>query len=349
MLVRVPFSYTARVVGKGKRSPSIEDFWEWTDLEVAEPDDSEAPVALRWRDSFPGDGFAMRHNWGLFPLDGICESRWFEGSHWTPVLAEDMDTRSSAERVGLESLAAKCRAGDDYNNPFMNSFHLKREFGERPEGRPLIPGDYRSAENSTRDSEIEALRAKAAKLISVHGTVWQRSAEPVLYLKEWVMRNHNIQAAIKVLPCDSRDIKDPCAVYRADRFDEAALGAIPGVEADYDLGVNDGREVEVLIPESLSYRDEELAFEHVAAKLVARWADKPIKSFDNRTALAWLSLSRACASNDEEKHELIEAALEDYAIVADEDGARWANAAIGRWRSRPIGMDDGYAAAPGPR
>jgi len=348
MLVRTPFSYSASVIPKGKRTPTTEFFWEWTDLEVAEFDDSEAPVALRWRDSFPGDGFSLRHNWGLFPKDGVCESRWHDGSHWTPLLVEDMDTRSNAERISPETLADKCRAGDDWHNPLMQSFQFSREAAGNPKGRPLDPDLYRSVEKCTRDSEIETLKARAAKIILVDGAVWERCAEPILYLKDWVMRDRNIQAAIKVMPSDSTDLKDPCAAYRADRFDEAARAAIPREDFDYDLGVNDGREIEVLIPESLSYRDEELAFEHTAGKLVRRWEDRPIKSFNNKSALAWLSLSRAVSSEDEERHELIEAALEDYALVADEDGARWANAALERWRSRPIGFDDEHE-TPGPR
>lgn len=346
MLVRVPFTYSARVTKKGKRTPSIEFFWEWLDLEVAEPDEYEAPVALRWRDSFPGDGFALRHKWGLFPADGVCESRWYEGNHWMPFLIEDQNTRSSAERVSLEALADKCSRGDDWCNPLMHAFHHPAsKLAANPQGEPLVADDYRIVEDNMRQAEIEALRAMAANLISVGGLIWQRTGEPVCYIKEWVVQNHVAQGAIKIMPCNSPDLKDPRMAYRADRFDEAARAAI--LIDDYDFGANDGRQVEVLIPESLSYRDEELAFERSATQLLRSWEDKPIKWFTEEKALAWLALNQACAETGPERHDHIAEALERYATVADEDGTRMAEGTLARWRSRPIEMEEaGHAWTP---
>ena len=343
MLVRVPFPYSAVVIGKGKRKPETQFFWEWLDLEIAEPDDLEAPVALRWRDAFPADdpGFADRHKWGLFPADGLCESRWFDGSHWMPVLVEDSRTRASAERMPKDDLVRRCAEGNDRDNPLVPFFHETGAAGN-PAAKPIDYEDYRTVQSCGREAQVQALTEKARNLIVADGAVWRQTAEPVCYLKEWVHHGHSYQAAIKVLPCDSTDITDPCQVYRADRFDEAAEAAIlRGDHADGEVEVmNLPRRVEVLVPESVRYRDEEKALDHSVYRLLCDYSDKPLKELHPDLAAGWFALRSAFEADDH--FDLVEGALEDFLHSLPEDTRqkRYASRALERWRSRPIWLAD---------
>lgn len=347
MRFRIPFEYSASVVEKKKRNPENKDFWEWLDVEIAEADDAEAPVALRWHDEVPQElpSYSARDRWGAVPNDGECVTRWFEGRHWMPALARQQDERTGAyERLSAASLEKMCAAGEDYANPAMLHFPKSHAISRSPEGNPLVESEFRLSTGSTREREIAQIQAKTASLLIVDGIVWERSAEPVLYLKEWIDLGHSMQLVIKVLPCDASEIKDPRWVYRVDRFDEAAEAAILEHGAGEVDSVNAARRVHVLLPESVSYADEEMALCHSARRLLEKFADKPLKEFTQPFATAWFGLRDAFVEDrlpSDDRMAALETAFENFSglLAPESDMARETKRALDRWQSRPISFD----------
>jgi len=336
--IRVPFRYEADVLEKRKRNHEHRLFSEWVEIEVRDVSGVDAPVALRWHDEVPAElPFGDRDRWGAFPSDGVCETRWLDGSHWTPVLSGDPRS-GGAERMTAGELERLCEETEDIGNPLM--LHFGRGSGISP----LVPEDYRSVERCTREREIRQIMAKASDLVVIDGGVWKRTAEPVCYLSAWVDYGHSYQAPIKMLPADSHAIKDRTAAYRADRFDEACEAAILR-ERDHAQSVNLHRRVDVLIPESLSYRDEELALLSVSERLLDRLASKPLREVPASVAASWYVLREAWEHKDQGIESRCAAVEEAMQALGDDEAAgsdlrRDVARAIERWRSRPISVED---------
>lgn len=349
MIIRVPFEYNAVVIEKGKRNGVQKWFWEWLDVEVPETSDHAAPVALRWHDEVPQElpSYTARERWGKVPEDGVCETRWFDDSHWWPALAEDTARRSYPVRIDAAGLAAMCAAGEDWSNPLMLRFTPKTD--GHPDGQPLVPADYRSFSASTREREIEQIKQNAEKLLIVDGMLWRRSAEPVCYLKEWYDAGHSMQLYIKMLPSDSPELKDACAAYRADRFEEAAQAAILDNGRGEVDSINESRRVQVLIPDSVCYKDEERALEHSIGRVLSWFDNRPIKEFSTAIGVEWLRLRDAYNARDEveSRFQDLEAALERFAgaLPPDSDRQRDIHRALDRWRSRLIDLTTEAAGA----
>src|SRR5690554_1928421 len=123
MIIKVPLKYEATVHKKRFKQPSRETFFEWLDVDLAEIDDIDAPVATQWFDEMPKllDRLSDRLNWGAAPKDGVCQTRWFNNDHWWPVSEKTTYTgnyeKIFAEHMTAEKLQSLCSNVESNCNP----------------------------------------------------------------------------------------------------------------------------------------------------------------------------------------------------------------------------------------
>src|SRR5690606_21559208 len=115
--------------------------------------------------------------------------------------------------------------------------------------------------------------------------------------------------------------------------------------------VNLHRRVEVLVPESISYRDEEEALLAAARRQIDKLASRPLKEVPAGLANAWYGLSAAWQDDGRDLQERCEAVEDALAVLADaategSDMRRDAIRTLERWRTRPIAMDEDAEVSP---
>lgn len=359
MLFKVPFSYTAEVLKPRHRKTESATFWEWLEVEIQEVDDGEAPVAVEWNAEPPSwMGFADRDRWGKVPADRLMQTRWKDGSHWWPVLTDETGQDRRRGKLTPEGLERMSEEGEDYHNPVMLAFH-RGLIAQGP--NPIDPADYRSVERCTRESTIAEIQARAARLIVCDGLVWRRGGEPLLqalpprYERRPIVHSHetigkprlpseNVEVlhfVARVVENGTSDVKDRKTVLRADRGEEifTSFGSDKGLARHVET--NAGNLPRVLLPETLSYSDEEHALAEAARKLLEWMGAAPRLSGTSRAAaMAWYDLKDALdaagAAPSGEAADRIAGAVAAYGMELDGEAAAFAARAAERWSFRPI-------------
>jgi len=330
MKFRVPVVYTARVIPKKARTEREVLYGEWTEVEVREVSDIEAPVALAWQDTrFQPSG-----------VDGVCERRWFADAFWEPYVFHYSGKPN--EHVTVETLQHWTEQGWSYS-PLIRDHDWKvRELVEG-RARPLDEAELRVVASSEREAAFEKLLSAADSLIAVDGMLWQRTHEPVYKATRsggFSGTYYRIEIGAPPRPEERQE-----GVFRADRFDDVAAWMLDkwGHELDED---DEFSRITVLLPECLRYDDEMPSL--VSALRSAVEADAGhIGEKDRDTIIAWVDMRDAVRLLEEDRSpatvDAAVAAAEAWLEVASsydfyKDSLR---AALDRWHSRPIAFDDG--------
>lgn len=219
----------------GKRNSVSEWFFKECRLEIKEPSDEEAPIAVRWR--YRGNDQEVQRQ------DG--ETRWFNGHHWT----------KRRDRNGIP-VSASCLPETDgmrgYNNPLKevistgHSRSRNRYFHERL----FNEDEVRSVERDDFEYNRKRCQETLDRLMIVDGEIWEPSSEPRLSLS--IKRNHR-NTFDEIVAGNSGFIMKPEGygplAFRADRLDEAC--------EVFDLSHDEARiDVDVLVSESIKLNDD---------------------------------------------------------------------------------------------
>src|SRR5690606_5241995 len=148
---KVPFTYKATVHKKRFKNPSVESFHEWIDVEIAEIDDIDAPIATQWHDETPDllERLMDRERWGAVPQDGVCQTRWFNNDHWWPVSEQEKHTGKYeeyvAEQVTEDKMQDMISKGGSRRNPLVDTHAFTQDVLMDTEfkGNPLIASEFK--------------------------------------------------------------------------------------------------------------------------------------------------------------------------------------------------------------
>jgi len=322
MLTRIPVVYHEKIVPRRSRNPRTEMFGEWIDVEIAEADGMDAPVALRWRGN---------------EIDGICERRWFQGKLWRPSVYSL--AREPNRPVTAAEMIERTEQGHSYGNPLVLGVDWQVRRLVDGEIGPLDPAQCREIHTKAREIAINEALDNAERILVVDGQVWERTSEPVYVASRSGIFSREVYAYIDIKEVDGLRSNDN--VFRVDRIDDLEHF----VKSSWHIDLDRDCEVEVLIPECLTY-DPELPALKEGLKNVVEWEQEGIGKKDRATILAWLDLRDAVA-------ELEEVANDDNIAAAVTAAETWLAVAntqqfhkdrlvpvLERWHARPISFEE---------
>lgn len=325
MKIRAPFVYEAMVIPRKARNERHKFFGEWTEVEIREVSDIEAPVALSWKDSeFQPSG-----------IDGVCERRWFNGSLWEPEAFKYSGKPN--EHVTLEQLKEWTEKAWTYSPLIKGPDWRVREVVE---GKtvPLDPDDYRRVLSSGREDALRKVQEAADSIISIDGKVWWRTFEPVYRIKVSGGFRETFWVEVTRPPAAGESHE---GIFRIDRFDDLAAYALER----WGYVVPEQDRVAVLLPECVRYDDETPALIS-ALRSAVQCEEREIAEKDRATVIAWVDMRDATRRLDADPDpraitEAVEAAETWLQVAGSYDFRKdRLRKAIDRWNARPIPLDD---------
>jgi len=304
MRVTVPYSYEVIGVPKGAIKERTVQVWEPIEVEIAELDDIEAPVATRWTD------------WNGFQH----ETRWHGGRHHRLL---DHGWAHMPAIITAEEFAQAIRNGENQNSRVLRG-------NRRPSGEQFDPAKFRRFDESFRMRVIGHLHDLAASTFILDGKAWRTCSEPAYNL---VTQPPRVEPFVLDDEWFKRTSRAHVSVYRADRFEDAMAEA--GEGADFPS------EITVLIEESISFDDEKMALLDAAGRALDRMSSKTLAAVDDVRIASYSMLRRSHrAASEAWSMEAAEKLLEAFAAFAGTEGGEWEmsryEAAEARWRLRPI-------------
>lgn len=362
MMIKVPFKYTAQVHKKRHTNPSQETFYEWIDLEIPEIDDIDAPIATQWFDETPSElpDRLKREQWGASPMDGICQTRWFNNDHWWPALDQQKEIQGlnhetyHRERLAPVDLADLCVKGQDRCNPLMlkDTFLQQMKTDTEFKGNALNPRNFKEVLSSTREEVLEKLLDKLNDLMIVNDQIWTRGRPPVVYLKTHVYPNiesNNPVGLLKILPEDDPTIDNPNQVYSLKQFDEAREFALSFAD-DEQEDLNERIKLTIFIYDSIKNNAEQKAIVQIAHYVDDKFSDHFSKSYRKMNeippeiGISYFEFRRsllALDGSDERFSDLVEAMYKFQPLCesVQEECSDKMSHILKRWEAKPIDID----------
>jgi hypothetical protein len=172
MMIRLPFSYEVRGVARGNQSSSERSYWDAVEVDLPEPSEDEAPVALEWdeRTNLPPGVTVVGDWWTPPPEGGLRHTRHFDGSHWTPVLESDADKTLRAVPLSVARFVDLAEGGNAKGLLFTEGF----------KGSLTAPAadEFSLIQRSTFGTRRARVDALAEEMIAVGGVLYMRCPEP---------------------------------------------------------------------------------------------------------------------------------------------------------------------------
>lgn len=339
MHARLPYTYHANVLARRAREPRIETYGAYADVDLAEIDLEDAPVALTWEPNVIAGGNSV-------PEPGSGLARWHDGSHWQPYLVGRYGDEQTMRHAGPAQWAASRGNNHLHATPlgYLNISALSGAYLDDFASGKIVEIEQaavRRIDWTTINQEREELLESCRLFAVIDGKVWVRRPEPHYR----VTRSGD---TVKVSLTDSAPLNAPgweyFSVGRYDDMMDHLASTYPGKE------VHACGRVHVNMPSTLLFQDETCALAEAANRLVEHGFSL-IKLASMERANEWFHLRDALAAvtGEGDGFELLEVSVERFAAAFAEDGfvAETASKALDRWRMRPMREEDGYV-PPGP-
>jgi hypothetical protein len=215
-------------------------------VDLPEAADDEAPVAIRYRcfDHREGDWKAP------------VELRWKDGALWELESGRDVEDGP----MGIAEFQRRCADPEDGAMKPGSVFDFTRRAAARLED----DRDMRAVEASERDERASVVRAKAQELLVVDGELWRRAVEPRLVVaREWSCVGGRDAKVCNVETWATYDL-NAGRRFRMDQLD--GIGELNGDCA----GISNPPQVEVLVPEAVSFPADEICLVENGLSLLER-------------------------------------------------------------------------------
>ncbi len=310
MKFKVPVAYQAKVVGRGKRNPVTEYFYEWASIDVPSPSDDDAPIAVAWRDRLPRwpeemefNAASTVENFGMVPTDGVMHTRYFNEDHyWFNVRKDGYNNDSVRYRETAEQFQTRLLSGEGAW-PIIIPRVTGNLVDIHPDGYPIDLSVYRSVEESTRETVLQTVMDEFhKKLLVVDGYLYVKKAEPVYMLSEVVkLGPGDYQSWIKIVP-NAPEYLNPASnghrgktvkdIFRIDRYDDAVAASYSAF-SEKKVDINGQRKATVLIDTTVTHdTDFEVAIA-LAKQLIEVNGEQKIGSFTRDEAISYVNLRHA--------------------------------------------------------
>lgn len=247
MLLDVKFRYPVKVIPYQKRKYVSTHYRDSTPVLIRELEDVEAPVAFRYVDP-------NQHAWDKnnIPDAARLDVRAVDGALYEPYCYQ---SGANSEWVRLDAGFLKAAAAEDVEKEtgysadvFGTSTKRWRTEDDKPEDFP------RSRHISDeRKAVIDAINAKADRLLLIDGTLYRRTTEPVYTLRGNYLSVQRLSRA-------QTDQSRYTALYRADELEQIHEG--------YRRDMSELSTIEVLDPAAITYRGPALALFEVASSVL---------------------------------------------------------------------------------
>lgn len=310
----------------GKRNSVSEWFFKECRLEVKEPSDEEAPVAVRWR-YHDGVQDCQRR-------DG--ETRWHNGRHWAK-------KRDRDERPVSATCLSMIGGLGGHNNPLKEAFgtNLSRSRNRYFHDRDFSEGEVRSVERNGFEYNRKRCQEVLDRLIVIDGEIWEPVAEPRLALSVERIRGSTFEETVArntgfAMGSEGYGV----LAFRADRLDEAC--------EVFDLSHDEARvDVDVLVSDSIKLNDDGIALLSAAHDLfnttndMVKWDWDRVEAF-YRFRDAYMPFHRGIGFQGlnryptEDEFEEIFSTVTEYAKFFDPADVSEQMLGLDRWQNRPI-------------
>ena len=198
MIVQVPFVHRIKAYFQGEHGLILRRIQATANVDIAEIDASEAPIAVRWRDD-QGREFEMRSR----------EGRWLEKSRL-------YHAGGNGERGWRDCVHRELRTIEDAY--LTSSMHPKVYRGDRLRHDPLPEGDPSVKRIVASDAEprLILIAKAAANSAVIDGEIWQESQEPAWMLDPQRSFEDVASGLVHIVDTDPEDWYVPIPL---DRFD----------------------------------------------------------------------------------------------------------------------------------
>lgn len=348
MIVDAPFIYELPYVphrARNKRTAIVKDS---APIEIAEASASEAPVALKV------DAGRFSRTW---TVGAPRDYRFWNGAFWRPYSIQTEARRGNKENnaryapMPVKELVRQTAAG---GGPFGNDnsgWRLNRAV----ELNSLMPCRFMASPDALREQVIRDLQQTSADILVVDGIAYHRVSEPVFRVKKWgsFEQYHSIEVTHVA---DIKPEDDPEEFFRADRFDDAVAryesrsGEKFTKKSAKDIAE---RRIEVLLPETLSFRYDMRPRVLREAKEILSWMKSDLAEKDLAFAAAFIHLRDATKDETPVDHGAVAEMVGNEVAKAmrDNGSAGWmidrAESLLTDWHNRedPSLIRDGDLAA----
>lgn len=349
-IMSYPITYEATVLKPRHTYASKEAFGEWIVVHIEDVDPGDAPITLSWH---KGDDQRMTLQ---APENEPFVARYYDGSHWVPIITSDGGPTEYASAETLWPLRMKDHSV--VTTPFRPeprtlmgaltdnaSVDLKRFADSRAitqlkqlgadQIKALDETSFRGTSKSTRREAESLALADAMDMISIEGRLYRRCLnEPMLqYSTAWMKKDEAVVFVTDEFP----DKIQSGGIFRIDRFDDL----IDQLTRNEGLKVTllaDG--LEVIEPGTFSLDDEAWTISRIARRFLDNmhpWTKEA--DFDSEVPL-YYSLRDALRAHDSDpSHENIRElvrTMQAFAPFADETFSQQLQSAFQRWDDRPI-------------
>jgi len=345
MLFRVPVTYRAVIVPKGRFKRQEVVCGEYVDVEVREVTDLDAPVALRWEET--------ERDLSAAAVNGVHEVRLFDGRHFGAATSRNTDHLNA--HIDIDITLRACETGEAHGHPLLRGTSYLREVAE---GRFKRQEELEAKEivTSGRADAIREAHRRAEDLLLVDGRLWLAIDEPVyrITLSGGYGVRH-VRADIVNLAA-TRTAEQDHAFFRADRHEDMLDHCRDIIESERSgQELPDVPRIHVLIPEAVAYDDETPAFLSAAYSALNAGRTE-LDQKDRAAILAWVDFRDALADirNDgegrlQENLARLEDALETYRrdMTLHDVHRTEIDRALNRWRLRPMTHEPEPVTPPG--
>lgn len=291
-------------------------------FEIPVIDEIDAPIAIHWER-------------GKSQIDSVHAIRWHNDCHWQPATALDLDNMQRMVHIPADRLHEQDSKThiwsallEYYESPIF------RVLGDQPiinykEGR--IPDASTVPVNrimhNGREREIEEIQSTLSEsVIVVDGMVWTKVPEPVY--RPHLDRRGQVDG--KITP----QMYAATTNFRIDRYDDF----VGFLERSYPgLQVTLPPRAEILIPEAINYRDEELSLiEHCRVAIDSGF--QHIRNVSHEDSKSWFSLRDLylSASSYDDLDDLADALRRFGEECVEDNLSAYVERSLERWDMRPI-------------
>ncbi|MCZ7861854.1 hypothetical protein O9X98_10745 [Agrobacterium salinitolerans] len=149
---------------------------EVVEIKIAEATETDAPVAVSWNDA---PDRVQADIWGYYPVGGEAHTRWFDGAHWRPLLANEVlkGSDGSSPDLTIDAVLGLAASKNPYH-PFLGNWypHSPAVPKKLPEGE--AEDRFGTLTSTQRGAVIKMAKEKFQHLLLVGDTVYVKCPEP---------------------------------------------------------------------------------------------------------------------------------------------------------------------------